>query len=637
MARYGRNKDEDLFLELARDNDDDLPRPSSRHERTASRLSQSGKRRSMPASAALDSSAERRPKSSGNVFPRSSSRLAGFPADLQHHVDRHRDTPSRVAADDTISVTGRSFSGRLNRFSTPADTAPASSRLAERLRSPDLPSFGRRRPSYGAASVQALKGRQTQPSGKAHDSQDESPADSSEPKRSGPDSASVDSQTADTVWDELDDLKSRIKKLELTGKLPPTSGAAVSGDSSERPRTATTAPTTIDSSPKHERKPEAEAKDSTETKSAVNENAVGGPSAANIHPLLHAALAKAKPLLNGPLYRSLEATAADALQLAAMTGSAGPQGTTFSAASIINGVTVSDRHVRRKADTMCRNLTDLTLALCEGKHEAPSVTASPITLEPVRKSPSIRYSRSSLGPDNASRAGARPLSRLEARRTSILGIPPGGSIASHSPVRDSADEVSASEHELTPSHAPSQQQQLRRTSRTTSRLLSARTQRYSNGGDVSGDDEDPTIRPPSRAMTDVGGFRSRLAGGLSHQHKDYSSLSSQQQSGGSPGLRDSFAHRRASNSLAFESNGTLQPTQRAPSLNVEAGRRRWVKESTPPVLEEEGGESIEYLPSSSQQPRRRITSLGQFGGVRRTAETPARATSLSQRRQMIAE
>lgn len=57
-----------------------------------------------------------------------------------------------------------------------------------------------------------------------------------------------------TVWDELDDLKSRIRKLELTGKLPSSSAAAMSSMAGERPRTATTTVTTVSSSPKHKQK-----------------------------------------------------------------------------------------------------------------------------------------------------------------------------------------------------------------------------------------------------------------------------------------------------------------------------------------------------------------------------------------------
>ncbi|KAK0778963.1 hypothetical protein LTR59_013325 [Friedmanniomyces endolithicus] len=610
MSRRSRAKEEDLFMELAQDNDQGSEvRPPSRGERAASRLSQSGKRRSLPAGANLTSSAERRPKSSGNAFPRPSSRFSGFPSDLQRHVDHYRQSPGHalVPLEDVSSVTGRSVSGRQSRFASAHDSAPMPSRLAERMRSPDLPSFGKRRPSYGAPQAS----RHGQLPTRGQKPEDGSPVNISDSKDSLPDSASVES-TTDTVWDELDDLKTRIKKLELTGKLPVSSSAAVSGDSSDRPPTATTAPTTIESSPKHERKPEAE------VKPASAEGAVGGPTAANIHPLLHAALTKAKPLLSGPLYRSLEATASDALQLAAMTGGAGPQGTMFSAASIINGVTVSDRHVRRKVDTMCRNLTDLTLALCEGKPEASSVTASPMALEPLKSTPSIRYSRSNIGRgDSPGSTGERPMSRLEARRTSILGVPPAESGGGNSR-RGSAEEASASEHETTPSHAPPQ---LRRASRPSSRLLSTRMTRYD---DASGD-EDPTIRPPSRAMTDVGNLRSKA---IAQRER-----SSPGQPIESPSLRSSGLATRRANASAFDSN---REQSRVMSLNSDAGRRRWTKEATPPVMEEEMGESGEYQPSS--QPRRRITSLGQFG-TRRTAaaDVLGRATSLSQRRQMVVE
>ncbi|KAK5122320.1 hypothetical protein LTR85_004231 [Meristemomyces frigidus] len=615
MARQGMGREEDLFLELAQDGEGSDVRRLGRGERVASRLSQSGKRRSLPAESMLTSAAERRPRTSGGIVGgRPSSRLEGFPSDLSRHVERYRGTPSRAAfnQDDAVSVSGRSVSGRAQRYSALAErsTMPPS-RLGDRMRSPDLPSFGRRRPSFGVGQAQAQNARQSQLSGKTPESQDESPADSSEPKHSPPDSASVDFDTADTVWDELDDLKTRIKKLELTGKLPPNSGAAVSGDSSERPRTATTAPTTIDSSPKHERKPEPEAG----VKQTTTADNVGGSNVANIHPLLHAALAKAKPLLNGPLYRTLEATASDALHLAAMTGSAGPQGTAFSAASIINGVTVSDRHVRRKADTMCRNLTDLCLALCEGKNDVSSVTASPAVLEPVRSSPTIRYSRSSIEPgDGMSRGQNRPMSRLEARRTSILGLQSTSS-RDNSP-RGAGDDVSASEHEGTSSQSQNPLRELRRASRPSSRLLSARMPRYES---VSGD-EDPTIRPPSRAMTDAGNMRTKFGG-----QRDYNSPGQDN----SPTLRNSLAARRA-DAGAHENNREMS---RVASLSSDTGRRRWTKETTPPVLEEEGTGS-DYQPSS--QPKRRITSLGQFS-ARRSTEMPNRATSLSSRRHVIVE
>ena len=607
MTRGGRGGNEDLFLELANDREDRVRPPS--------RLSFSAKRRSLPAESGLVSSAERRPKSSGNAFAaRPSSRLDPLPTDFQRHVDRYRSTPSRASfqADDAVSLSGRSRSGRPLHFSAAPDRSPMSpSVFAEHLRSPELPQYGRRRPSFGTNSSQPAKTRPSQLSSKPEYSPSESPPDSSEPKHSNPDSTSVESQSADTVWDELDDLKSRIKKLELTGTLLPTSGAAVSAETKERPRTATTAPTTIDSSPKHEKQEKKPEPDASPAESPA-ENAVGGPNTSNIHPLLHSALAKAKPLLNPSLYRPLEATAADALQLVAMTGSAGPQGTAFSAASIINGVTVSDRHVRRKADTMCRNLTDLCLALCEGKHEAPSVRSSPVTLDtPVKSSPTLRYARSSLGQnDDLNRGGSRPMSRLEARRTSILGSQASSGLG-QSP-RESGEEMSASEQESTPSHpnaAPPK--------RFGSRLQVARAPRYD---DASGD-EDPTIRPLSRARTDVS--RAKPGG-----PRDYNSPQQQR----SPSLRDSLVVRQA-NARAHESTQTLS---RVSSLNSDAGgRRRFLDPSTPSVREEESSEP-EYQPVS--QSKRRVTSFGpSYGSRRATADLPSRASSLTQRRHVVVE
>lgn len=615
MPRPRLGKDGDLFLELAQAAEEDDGRPPSRAERAESRLAKAAKRRSLPVEPTSASTSDRRPKSSGGPLAgRPPSRLDAFPSGLQRHLDRYRSPPGRMSfnPDDAVSTSGRSGTGRLSRYTNAPERSPLSPDQGERIRSPELPSFGRRRPSFG--SVAMYRGRQSQLSGQAQDSPDESPADSSDPKRSLPDSASIDSQTPDTVWDELDDLKSRIKKLELTGKAPATPGAGASGDSSERPRTATTAPTTIESSPKQERKAEPG------TKAAMQEITVGGSTVANIHPTLHTALGKAKPLLNPSLYRALEATATDALQLAVMTGSAGPQGTAFSAASIINGVTVSDRHVRRKADAMCRNLTDLCLALCEGKQDSTSVTASPMTLEPIRSSPTVRYARSSIGPaDNLPRAGGRPMSRLEARRTSMLGTQRSTSLGT-SP-RESMGDVSASEQESTPSQPQGPLRDLRRSHRVNSRLLTVRTAQYD---DISGD-EDPTIRPPSRAMTDYGLPRARTGG-----RSDYNSSSGQT---GSPGFRDSLASRRI-NGGAAESK---RDSSRIPSLSSETGRRRWVKESTPPVVEEEGNEGNEYQPPS--QPRRRITSLGHFMSRRSAAATelPGRATSLSSRRHVLVE
>ncbi|RYO77409.1 hypothetical protein DL762_009280 [Monosporascus cannonballus] len=160
-----------------------------------------------------------------------------------------------------------------------------------------------------------------------------------------------------TMWDELDDLKSRIHRLELTGKLPATSGAAIARASDERPPTANTNATTMSASPK--RGPGSvtqTAGDLTITPSLPIQS----------HPILHSALAKSKQFLSSDVYKALETAATDALNLTAMMGTAGQPGPISSSASSVGGgPVVTDRQLRRKADGICRSLTELCLALSE--------------------------------------------------------------------------------------------------------------------------------------------------------------------------------------------------------------------------------------------------------------------------------
>lgn len=441
--------------------------------------------------------------------------------------------------------------------------------------------------------------------------EEESPAEESDQKQA--DSTSNESQPAETVWDELDDLKSRIKSLEFNGQAPASSSAAASGDSSDRPRTATTAPTTIDSSPKNVRKPQSDSKKATPTPPETSSTT---KTIADIHPPLHTALEKARVLLNASLMRTLDATASDALQLAAITSSAGPQGTNYSAASIINGLTVSDRHVRRKVDNMCRNLTELCLALCEGKHEAPSILSSPAPIigTPGQDSPLIRYSSGDL-PQRSSSVG-RPMSRLEARKSSILG---GNALAFADNVspRGSVGDISTGEQE--PVQNPAYLQQPRRVSRAPSSVFSSRQRQ----DDVSGDEDSTSFRPPSRAMTDVGALRSKSR--ITNENRTPASHRT-------PSLRETLTSK--ANDSAFERN---RETSRIASIGSGGRRRRlFDNESTPPVMEEEAGPSDYHTPS---QPRRRITSLGHYSTdyTLRKSDLPGRTTSFSKRRHVIVE
>jgi hypothetical protein len=413
-------------------------------------------------------------------------------------------------------------------------------------------------------------------------------------KGSNAESESVDSVNApSTVWDELDDLKSRIRSLEIGGKPSPSS-TNPTNQSFERPRTATTAPTTISSSPKHARK----------QSSLPTEPAALGPSTATLHPLLHSALGKAKNVLNPQLYHSLEATASDALALAAMTGSGGPQGTAFTAASVVNGAAVPDRHIRRKADSMCRNLTDLCIALCEGKSEITSPIVKPSSMNVSHtqaETPSSRYARrSSIGLQDLQLRTEPPrsVSRLDSRRSSLLGLGLGNTIST-SPL-EANDQYSG--QELSPSH--DQTDYAARYNRPGTGM-----QRYSQVEDDAA--QDVPSRAPSRAMTELGHMRQSstrrtdYGGGVQH----------------SPGLRETLAARRAN---AAPGEGSQYGST---SSHSEAARR---------ILERRAAVQLEesqYVPK-----RRRIASLTQYSPLSpRIGSEPTRTSSLSRRRNLIVE
>ncbi|KAJ5933419.1 hypothetical protein N7454_005748 [Penicillium verhagenii] len=230
-----------------------------------------------------------------------------------------------------------------------------------------------------------------------------------------------------TVWDQLDDLKSRIRKLELTGKLPPSSQAAISG-SNDRPRTAATTMTALSTSPKHYRK--------ASSPSMESENTVQN----HVHPILQSALAKAKMVLNNDVYAALEVTIADALALSTMLGvSTAPSGSV----SVVNGgYGSSERHARRKADSVCRSLTELCLALTDAelKRCRPSSSQGPTstsTLQPRANGseveslrPTSSYRATSHEPEGLERRPStnRISSRLEARRASVANPSPGSTV-----------------------------------------------------------------------------------------------------------------------------------------------------------------------------------------------------------------
>lgn len=180
------------------------------------------------------------------------------------------------------------------------------------------------------------------------------------------DSSSVSTTAPSTVWDELDDLKSRIRRLELTGRIPASGVGSIitdraptntSNSSGDRPHTATTTVTTISSSPRNN--------NNASGVSPTGSNNSGSNS--NNHPLLHAALAKSKPIVTPEIYKYLEAAAHDAVALLGAVGSTGSPG----GPPPVAGSMASERLVKRRADGVCRSLTELCIALSENRGGAP--------------------------------------------------------------------------------------------------------------------------------------------------------------------------------------------------------------------------------------------------------------------------
>jgi len=412
---------------------------------------------------------------------------------------------------------------------------------------------------------------------------------------SPPESDSMESQTApSTVWDELDELKSRINKLEFSGRLPSTSPRNAPGRTTDRPRTATTAPTTISSSPHQTRKAAVPASEVT----------VAGSTISGAQKLLQNALSRAKTTLKPHLYRPLEASADDVLALASMTGGAGSQETTFSAASMINGgITISDRQLRRKTDSMCRNLTDLCIALCDAQIEDGPIQSSPLSARKLQLgTPPSRYARRSMEPDDDVVSHAGSTMRGHASRKSINRLDDFRSARGLSPlVSESSDSYQTAE----------------RSPRTTPKDYTARyvsgERPESRGGpklELNGG-LDPTVRAPSRAMTDVVSFRQAPSQRLEH-------LSSGTQR--SPSLRETLAARRASASM--RDSDTFSEAGGSVVSGYTPAPRRLTDRPRAPSSE---------VGSSVSTSRRRIASMEPYSPSPRLGNPPIRTSSLSQR------
>ncbi|KAJ2898701.1 hypothetical protein MKZ38_003752 [Zalerion maritima] len=220
------------------------------------------------------------------------------------------------------------------------------------------------------------------------------------------------------MWDEVDKMKSQIERIQKKGTLPANS--AISRGSDERPPTATTTVTTMSTSPKRTSGNAAQAAEASSTTSSYKEP----------HPILQAALSRTKPAATPEVYRALEAAANDAMVLASMMGSAGQPGPISSGASSIgNGITVTDRQLRRKADSVCRSLTELCIALSDGNSRKsppiiqtiePSIEQETITSPTAANFLSAPPMRRPSAVETTMNSSPRNISRLEERRNNMM-------------------------------------------------------------------------------------------------------------------------------------------------------------------------------------------------------------------------
>lgn len=427
------------------------------------------------------------------------------------------------------------------------------------------------------------------------------------------------------IWDELDDMKSRIHRLELTSKPAATSAAAMSRISDERPATAITNATSMSASPK---RGGGAAAPQTEIGSAT--------SSQREQPIVMSALSKTKGMVSSDVYSAIESAANDALSLMSMMGAPGQPGPISSGASAIGGgggASVTDRQLRRKAESICRSLTELCLALAEEAPDRPSqITVTTPREQETPVSPTAsRFNNTSdqrrpsvLSDQKLARLNPthRAPSTLEQRRVTLMSSTPLPSPRYAALPGALADGVGRKSSLLVSRRRAGTEEPEEQTGRKSSLLLRTRragTEEPEEGRKTSlllrarrgtdeeeGEEGEPRFRAPSRAATEVNSLRPL--------RRDYAS---QSVAGQDPsGAASSALPRRRFVSSNLNSRLVAPPSPAAPT--PPAGRR-FLDRSTP---ERDTNSVAEKLAEDRGQ---RQFSLSQTAMLNRT-------TSVSRRR-----
>lgn len=503
--------DSDLFLNLAQDGGPEnragsaVERSDGRYVRRRRPSNQrTGTNETVPSlkqrSPVRRDFALRTRESSYNAEPTLVPTARRLPGSLQvsTHLAQHEEGPSpaevRIAnykakylpSPQSPSVAPHGYSNLLNseRRTSFNETHHAPSR-SQQLRPSRLAQLTRNDSDYSSPAASVV--------GRAANLRAEYPLDGAE---------STVSAAPSVMWDELAELRSRIQRIEAGERSSVSrTTATASNGSQERPRTASTAITTMSSSPKHAQKGSNIASTSTTTVK---------PTEHVSHPMLHQSLARCKDLMTAQLYRSLEALTKDALDLSALAGGELQQNP---GASMVNGG-LTDRQLRRKADNVCRSLTDLCIALYEdrttqvasmqqargGRRMSVDLLSRAPTLSATANGPVFeRQNSQDSDSDPPRNSPSRALERVKQRRASTMAL------QAFDEEQQYADEQRNS---LSPPLPPQS-----RASRLSAVLRQQPPRRFANENlDVP---HDGINRPPSRAFTELGSTLKHRANRLS--------------------------------------------------------------------------------------------------------------------------
>ncbi|KAG5829735.1 hypothetical protein H9Q74_000148 [Fusarium xylarioides] len=423
-------------------------------------------------------------------------------------------------------------------------------------------------------------------------------------------------------------MYSRRRSSVTDNNLPSTSGAAVSRLSDDRPPTATTTATTMSSSPKRvENGHQNTNADAVSTTSSHHRES---------HSILQSALAKSKVLLDTEVYQALESAANDAMTLASMMGTPGLPGPISSGASTIgSNATVTDRQLRRKAESVCRSLTELCLALGEDATQTripprQSIEVPPPAQNDAPTTPTIGKTfsgfsqrRQSIGRNDQSAVkehltSPRTLSKFEERRLNILN---GSSLPATSRVSNSIpstpiEPISNRRSSLLVSRSRRAGTEEPDEGRKSSLLLRTRragTEEPDEGRRTSlfvrnrrntvGEEgeEESRFRAPSRAPTELGSTIRVVTQDQTPQQQQ------QQQYSPSADTTSAIPRRR------FVSSNLGVSRLATPSVNTATPPRRYMER---PAQQDHGHSAVDKLAEERAQ---RYTSLGQTTMVNRTS------------------